>query len=63
MRRGPVSVGSILVAVTLKPLDELPPGVYLDGVLDELGGVLATAASDWYDRRGREFCVCAPDVA
>lgn len=63
VRRGPVSVGSLLVAVTLKPLEELPPGVHLDGVLDELGGVLATAAGDWYDKRGHEFLVCAPDVA
>lgn len=63
VRRSPVSIASLVVAVTLKPIEELPPGVHLDGVLDELGGVLATAAGDWYDKRGHEFCVAAPDVA
>lgn len=62
VRRSPVSVGSLLVAVTLKPLNELPEGVHLEGVLEELGGVLAIAAGDWYDKRGHEFCVSVPSV-
>lgn len=60
---GPVSVGSLLVAVTLKPLDELPDGVHLEGVLAELGGVVAASVTDWYSKRGHEFCVSVPDVA
>lgn len=59
---GPVSVGSLLVAVTLKPVDELLDGVHLEGVLAELGGVVAGSVGDWYDRRGHEFCVSVPDV-
>lgn len=63
VHRGPVSVGSLLVAVTLKPFDELPDGVHLEGVLAELGGVVAESVACWYDKRGHEFCQSCPDVA
>jgi hypothetical protein len=63
VHRGPVSVGSLLVAVTLKPPDELPDGVHLEGVLAELGGVVTASVADWYDGRGHEFLVSMPDVA
>lgn len=63
VRRGPVSVGSLLIAVTLKPLEELPPEVTLETVLADLGGAVAGTVADWYDKRGHEFCVAAPDVA
>lgn len=63
VRRGPVSVGSILIAVTLKPFEELPAGTHLEGVLSELGGVVAGATAEWYDKRGHEFCMSVPDVA
>jgi hypothetical protein len=63
VHRGPVSVGSLLVAVTLKPWDELPDGMHLEDVLTELGGVVAASVSDWYHKRGHEFCVSVPDVA
>lgn len=63
MRREPVSVGSLLVAVTLKPAAELPDGTHLEGVLEELGEIVAELTDDWYARRGHRFLVCAPDVA
>lgn len=63
MRPAPVSVGSLLVAVTLKPRAELPDGVHLEGVLEELGECIAELTDDWYERRGHRFCVAAPDVA
>jgi len=63
VQRGPVSVGSLLVAVTLKPFDELPEGVHLEGVLAELGGVVTASVADWYGKRGHEFLVSMPDVA
>lgn len=63
VRYGPVSIGSILVAVMLKPLEELPPGTHLKGVLTELGGVVSESVAGWYDKRGHQFCVSAPDVA
>jgi hypothetical protein len=63
VRHGPVSVGSLLVAVTLKPVDELPDGAHLETVLAELGGVVAASVGDWYERRGHEFLVSVPDVA
>lgn len=62
-RRGAVSVGSLLVAVTLKPVDELPAGVHLEGVLAELGSVVAESVNSWYDRRGHKVCMSVPDVA
>lgn len=63
VHHGHVSVGSILVAVTLKPLEELPPGTHLESVLAELGGVVAESVVGWYDKRGHQFCVSVPDVA
>lgn len=63
MRTAPVSVGSLLVAVTLRPVAELPDGVYLEGVLEELGDIISELTDDWYERRGQQFLVCAPDVA
>ena len=63
MREGPVSVGSLAVSVTLKPFEELPDGIHLESVLEELACVLAEAAGNWYDKRGREFCVSIPSVA
>ncbi|WP_190276761.1 hypothetical protein [Catenulispora acidiphila] len=49
--------------MTLKPINELPPGVHLEGVLTELGGVVAETVGNWYDKRGHEFCVSVPDIA
>lgn len=63
VRREPVSVGSLLVAVTLKPASELPDGAHLEGVLEELGEMICELTDDWYERRGSCFLVCAPDVA
>lgn len=63
MRTAPVSVGSLVVAVTLRPPAELPDGVHLEGVLEELGDIVAELTDDWYERRGHRFCVAAPDVA
>lgn len=63
MRPAPVSVGSLLIAVTLKPPRELPDNVHLEGVLEELGEIVAELTDDWYERRGHRFLVCAPDVA
>lgn len=63
VHRGPVSVGSLLVAVTLKPFEELPTGVTLETVLADLGGAVAGTVVDWYDKRGYKVCVAVPDVA
>lgn len=63
MRTAPVSVGSLLIAVTLRPMEELPNGVHLEGVLEELGEIVSEVTDDWFERRGRQFLVCAPDVA
>jgi len=63
VRTAPVSVGSLLVAVTLRPVGELPDGVHLEGVLEELGDIISELTDDWYERRGQRFLVCAPDVA
>lgn len=62
VREGPVSVASLLVAVTVKPLEQLPANVHPEDVLTELGGVLNEAAEGWYRQRGHAFCVAAPSV-
>lgn len=62
VRDEPVSMASILVAVTVKPLEQLPANVHPEDVLAELGGVLGTAAEGWYKDRGHVFCVAAPSV-
>lgn len=63
VRREPVSVGSLLIAVTLKPASELPDGTYLEGVLEELGDIISELTDDWFERRGHWVLVHAPDVA
>lgn len=63
VHRGPVSVGSLLIAVTLKPFEELPPGVTLETVLADLGGAVGGTVADWYEKGGDKFCVAVPDVA
>lgn len=62
VRDRPVSVASILIAVTVKPLEQLPANVHPEDVLAELGGVLGGAAEDWFERRGHVFCVVAPSI-
>lgn len=62
VHEGPVSVGSLAVSVTLKPLNELPDGVHLEAVLEELGGIVAGVTGDWFKQRGHVFCVAAPSV-
>lgn len=63
VRHDPVSVGSILVAVTLKPAEEMPTGVHAADVLADLAEIVAEAVEDWWEHLGYEFCQTCPDVA
>lgn len=62
VRTNAVSIGSLAVSVTLKPFEELPDGVHLEAVLEELGGIVADATDSWYKDRGHVFCVAAPSI-
>ena len=48
------------VGYTVLDSEKLPPGIYQDDVVEELGEVVSKAVQEWYDRRGNKFLACEP---
>lgn len=61
--RGPVSIASLVVAVTVKPPETLPHGVHAADVLEDLREIVEEAVEHWWMHLGFEFCETVPDVA
>jgi hypothetical protein len=57
------SISSIVVAVTIKPPEQLPDGLHASDVLDDLAEIVAETVEDWWEHLGYEFCETLPDVA
>lgn len=58
------SVGSVLIALTVKPPEQLPAGIGFEDVVDQVIDVIRKPLGEWYDNGGgRELLMCAPDIA
>lgn len=58
------SVGSVLIALTVKPPEQLPAGVGFEDVVDQVIDAIRKPLGEWYENGGgRDVLLCAPDVA
>lgn len=58
------SIGSVVVALTVKPPELLPAGVAFEDVVEQVAAVVRGPVQKWYDEDGGEdLLMCAPDVA
>jgi hypothetical protein len=52
-----------VVALTVKPPEQLPAGVEFEDVVDQVVNAVRGPVERWYENGGRELLMCAPDVA
>lgn len=58
------SVGSVVIALTVRPPEQLPAGVAFEDVVDQVIGAIRKPLGEWYENGGgRDLLMCAPDVA
>lgn len=57
------SIGSVVVALTIKPPEQLPEGVEFADVVEQVADVVRKRVEQWYEAGGRELLMSAPDVA
>lgn len=57
------SIGSVVIALTIKPPELLPAGVEFDDVVEQVANVVRRPVEQWYEAGGRELLMSAPDVA
>jgi hypothetical protein len=57
------SIGSVVVALTIKPPEQLPEGVEFADVVEQVAAVVRKPVEQWYEAGGRELLMSAPDVA
>lgn len=57
------SVGSIVIALTVKPPEQLPAAVEFEDVVEQVIDTISKPLGEWYDNGGKELLLCAPDIA
>lgn len=57
------SIASVVIALTVKPPELLPPDVAAEDVIDQVIDAISKPLGEWYETGGRDLLLCAPDVA
>lgn len=57
------SIGSVLIALTVKPPEQLPAGIEFEDVVEQVIDAIRKPLDQWYEAGGRDLLLCAPDVA
>lgn len=57
------SIGSVVIALTIKPPELLPAGVEFADIVEQVAAVVRKPVEQWYEAGGRELLMSAPDVA
>lgn len=61
--RSKPSVGSVMIALTVRPPEQLPAGVEFEDVVEQVIDAIRKPLGEWYEGGGRELLLCAPEVA
>ena len=57
------SIGSVVIALTVRPPEQLPAGIEFEDVVEQVIDVICKPLGEWYEAGGRDLLLCAPDVA
>jgi 16S rRNA A1518/A1519 N6-dimethyltransferase RsmA/KsgA/DIM1 with predicted DNA glycosylase/AP lyase activity len=57
------SVGSVVIALTVRPPEQLPAGVEFEDVIERVINAIRKPLGEWYETDGHDLLLCAPDVA
>jgi len=57
------SIGSVVIALTIRPPEQLPAGVEFADVVEQVAEVVRAPVEAWYRDGGHELLMSVPDVA
>lgn len=57
------SIGSVVIALTIRPPEQLPAGVEFADVVEQVAEVVRKPVDEWYRNGGHELLMSVPDVA